>query len=600
MINKIEKKLAISENNFSKYPEKNLYLNYLFYLNFANLKDQFNEEENIVNHYSNTAEEIVFHEENCENIFKSILSEVTEEFNRFHKQNFNKKSISLILGHWLKRFIKICYDRYHLLEIAFNQYKLNKVEILNVENFNFSTKESGGIYYASINEKWNYALVSKIIHFFSLGDYEIIKDYKNNEFLDFEFEKFQKTEKKNLKIIFTKKILNSLNFLRSQKDSIVYLSYFPFLKEKSLEFTLGQLPSYWNFDYKINSNFDLNERSKIRFDIKKDGKNIENFIKSILPNALPVSFIEGFKNLLDLEKKFPSNPKLIFSCNAFDMNDLFKVYAASKQMHGTQIISGQHGSGSFLLPDSNFIPELNFSDYYLTWGKNDNKKYLPLFNFKTLSKTKITGGKNFIIYTRSLGYSLTLFDRQKENLKTIETINKLSKNLSQEILSKTKIKLHNFSHKKLHKNLNQIYKEIQFNKILGKNLIQTSKDAKISLFLYNSTGILECLVLNIPFLCFWPDTKKQINPVLLKKFEILKKAKIYFDKEDELINHINNIWDRVDNWWNDSFTQQKIELFNKDLNLKPKNDSFTKLSSFLTNIKNFDVKTKTDDIYPLW
>ena len=74
---------------------------------------------------------------------------MTEEFNRFHKQNFNKKSTSLILGHWLKRFIKICYDRYHLLVNAFNQYNLEKVEILDVENFNFSTKESGGIYYAN-------------------------------------------------------------------------------------------------------------------------------------------------------------------------------------------------------------------------------------------------------------------------------------------------------------------------------------------------------------------------------------------------------------------------------------------------------------------
>ena len=33
---------------------------------------------------------------------------------------------------WLKRFIKICYDRYHLLVNAFNQYNLEKVEILDV------------------------------------------------------------------------------------------------------------------------------------------------------------------------------------------------------------------------------------------------------------------------------------------------------------------------------------------------------------------------------------------------------------------------------------------------------------------------------------
>ena len=598
MINKQEKKLVISENNLSKNPEKNLYLNYLFYLNFANLEDNFNEKENIANHYSNTAEEIVFHEEICESIFQTILSELTDKFNEYHKKNFNKKSISIILGHWLKRFIKICYDRYNLLVFAFEQHKLDKTEILQTKNFNFSTEESGGIYYASINENWNYALVSKIIEFFSLGGYKTIPSIKNYDFLNFEFEKFQ--SKNNLKVNFTKKILNSLNFLRSKNDSVIHLSYFSFFKEKSLEFRLGQLPSYWNFIYKVKSSFDLNERNKIKFNAQKGEKNIEMFIKDILPYALPVSFIEDFNNLQNLERNFPSNPKLIFSCNAFDMNDLFKVYAAIKQMKGAQIISGQHGSGSFLLPDSNFIPELNFSDYYLTWGKNDKKRYFPLFNFKTLSKKNIKRGHNFIIYTRSLGYSLTLFDRQKENLKTIETIKKLSKHLSPEILNKTKIKLHNFSHKKLHKNLNKIYKEIQLQKIQDKDLIQTSKEAKVSLFLYNSTGILECLALNIPFVCFWPDTKKQINPLLLEKFEILKKAKIYFDREEDLVSHINKTWNRIDSWWNDPFTQQNIELFNKDLNLKPKNDSFKKFSLFLANVKNFDATTKTDDIYPLW
>ena len=83
---------------------------------------------------------------------------MTEEFNRFHKQNLTKSTFNI--RPLVKRFIKICYDRYHLLVNAFNQYNLEKVEILDVENFNFSTKESGGIYYASINENWNYALIS--------------------------------------------------------------------------------------------------------------------------------------------------------------------------------------------------------------------------------------------------------------------------------------------------------------------------------------------------------------------------------------------------------------------------------------------------------
>ena len=112
------------------------------------------------------------------------------------------------------------------------------------------------------------------------------------------------------------------------------------------------------------------------------------------------------------------------------------------------------------------------------------------------------------------------------------------------------------------------------------------------MFLYNSTGILECLALNIPFICYWPDTKKQINPLLSKKFDILKKAKIYFDKEDNLIKHINNSWNKVEEWWNDPFTQQSIDLFNKDLNFKPKNEELKKFSTFLSNIKNLILKNK--------
>lgn len=599
MNNVVEKNLAISSNNLAASSRRNLYLNYLFFLNFANLQDDFNEDENILKHYSNTAEDIVFHEEKCENIFQNLITEITNEFNKLHKKNFSKKSITLIFGHWLKRFIKICYDRYNLLVIAFSQHSLRKVEILETKRFNFSTKESGGIYYISINEYWNYALISKMINFFSFGEYEIVKDYSNSEILNFELEKFKKS-KKTFKVLFASKILNSLNLLRSKNDSIIYSSYFPFIKEKFLELKLGQLPSTWNFNYRINSCFDYEKRDKIKFDFKKNEKNIENFIKSILPYAMPISFVEDFENLLNLEKKFPKNPKFIFSCNAFDMNDLFKVYAANKKMNGTKIISGQHGSGSFLMPDSNFIPELEFSDHYLTWGKNDKKKYYALFNIKTLSQKKTKGGDNLIIYTRSLGYSLTLFDRQKENLKTIDLIRNLNQGLHPEITKKIKIKLHSFSHKKLHKNLQTIYKELNLSKITKKNFEQTSKKSKISLFLYNSTGILECLAQNIPFICFWPDTKKQINPSLLYKFEFLKKAGVYFDNEKDLITHINNTWNKVEDWWNNPSTQNNIDMFNKDLNLKPNNEDFQKFSSFLSSIKDFDPSTKTDDIYPIW
>ena len=73
-----------------------------------------NEKLNIVKHYSNSATSISYHEEKCEKIFQILIKDLALEFNSIHNIKFNDKSINIIFAHWLKRFIKICYDRYHL------------------------------------------------------------------------------------------------------------------------------------------------------------------------------------------------------------------------------------------------------------------------------------------------------------------------------------------------------------------------------------------------------------------------------------------------------------------------------------------------------
>ena len=65
-----KKNLAISKNNLSKNPNKNLYLDNSFYLNLGKISDDFNEKLNIVKHYSNSATSISYHEEKCKKYFK--------------------------------------------------------------------------------------------------------------------------------------------------------------------------------------------------------------------------------------------------------------------------------------------------------------------------------------------------------------------------------------------------------------------------------------------------------------------------------------------------------------------------------------------------
>ena len=46
-----------------------------------------------------------------------------------------------------------------------------------------------------------------------------------------------------------------------------------------------------------------------------------------------------------------------------------------------------------------------------------------------------------------------------------------------------------------------------------------------------------------------------------KFYEILKKAKVFFDDEIDLSNHINNIWHDHLSWWNTEKVQKSIKIF---------------------------------------
>ena len=79
---------------------------------------------------------------------------------------------------------------------------------------------------------------------------------------------------------------------------------------------------------------------------------------------------------------------------------------------------------------------------------------------------------------------------------------------------------------------------------------------------------LENLSLNYPTICMWDDFENNISEDFIDKYKILIEAKILFLRRADLINHINKIWDNIDEWWFDNKTQSCIEKFNKNFNIR--------------------------------
>ena len=115
-------------------------------------------------------------------------------------------------------------------------------------------------------------------------------------------------------------------------------------------------------------------------------------------------------------------------------------------------------------------------------------------------------------------------------------------------------------YKKFYKNLNIARIE---NK---KSFFELHKETKLFLFNYDSTGLLQNLLLNIPSVAYWDYTFNNINTKYIKYYNLLIDAKILFTKKEQLIEHINKNWGNIDKWWFKKDVQDKILKFNLKIN----------------------------------
>ena len=592
------KKLVISNNNKSQKNIENLYLNFQSYFDYSETSESFNRSENIVPHYVNAENHINLHLEKCEKIYNNIMPDLMMELNNFYKKDYSIKSGHLLFGFWLDRLIRICYDRFNLLKNAFHNFEIDEIQILDTKDYDFYSTISQDITKLSSEKNWNYAMISMMLEYFQLHKISYEKNIENYEYTNY----FPINTKNFFLTDLYKKICKVLKFISRNQKMVFSKTYIPLFLEKKIEIKLKQIPFIWDFSFSVNKKFDRNKRSIINLNNKKleNKKNLESFIRNFIPKCLPLSLIENYDNLLNISKKYPKNPKFIISSVEFDANDLFKIYSAEKIEQGTKIISGQHGNGSFLMPGSKYSPDFKFCDYHYTWGNKKDKSHIPFCNLNTINKTNIKNKYNkLVIYTTSHAFNHTLYDKQELNYQNVRLIQSLILTLPKKISTELLLKKHNAKHIDSHKYLEKEYEKLEIKKLTNHTFSQTLKYSKLNLYLYNSTGILDCLALNKPVIFFLKNPANLFAQNYNDKLEALKEANIFFKDIEELKEHIIRVWDDIDSWWKNDAVQNIIRIFNKDFNDSFNKKKFSNFCFTLNSLKDESID-KVDKIYPLW
>lgn len=528
-------------------------------------------------------------------IEEKIFPELCRLLNEYHGSQHDERFWNIIIGHWFKSIVQLLLNRINTLTQCFQQENINETMLYKSEYCSLASPDWSSAFVSFNSDQWNNILYGRIMSLLDNINISINYYEKNDKLISYQdlnkkiFNKklsFNRMIKKNLQLIYSQ---ISKRFVKNE-DALIINTYLPFLEEKKLEMALGQFPQIWiNNLPEINVKPDQILRKNLSSQLMFNSENeLERIIKQLIFELLPVYYLEAQKDLKKIIniQNWPKTPRFIFTSNNFYMDEVFKLWTAIKVESGSKYYIGQHGNNYFTT--KNLFPrvEEKTSDKFFTWGwTNGLSKYIPTFNFKIAGKKKL----NY----NSKGRLLLIETTQKVRFATWDSTSEHNEYFKDQMKFISKLDI--APRQKLIIRLSHLYKKRKFYDDLRwydfdktikiddgkKKLHHLIADSRLVVHSYDSTGILETLSQNIPTLAFWQNDLEHLREEVKPIYQLLIDVGIVHLSSESISSKVNQIWDKVDEWWNENDIQEARKFFCNKLSKDCKNPT-RELISLLT------------------
>lgn len=494
-----------------------------------------------------------------------LLIELTGVLNACHNTSHTPRYWNILLGHWLQRYVAVCFNRYFTIEQALLRYKIAGSTIFSSADGFLATPDSLSFIRACDDDVWNNILYARVLQHIAFKDIKLDLVYIKHKD---SFKQEQNSETVHRFSI--KQLIKAIGsyivpWLSKNSDAFIVNSYLPKLQEIKLQLSLGQCPQLWESPVLNSVSVNIEMRRALIIN-SQPHVGFQQFIRDLLPDVIPACYLEGYVDLGQQVESlpWPNKPKFIFTSNNFDTDEVFKAWTGLKVEQGVPYFTGQHGNyqaWSSLLNS----PEMVSCDKFFTWGwANENTKNIPAFVFTIANrprKSKSDGGLLLIelsatqlLYSEDRYYDFGIY--QEQQFCFVEA-------LPEKIKHKLTVRLHGAwrgmrwsDDKRWGDRMPSVHLEVGVAPI--QTLIQKSR---LVVHSYDSTGTLESLASNIPTLCFWNDGLNDLPPAAKPFYELLREAGILADSPEHAALLVGQYWDDIDGWWKSEKVQNARRTF---------------------------------------
>jgi putative transferase (TIGR04331 family) len=532
---------------------------------FKNLEDFLTaKNENHILHY-HWDDRVKFHKDyfHLDALYEKILSRFTNLLNAIHKVDNNVDYWRIIIGPWLRYCLDALFDRYECIRLAMESGEINSYNLGNYEIKDWCPKDFSSFWVYFLTDEWNEVIFSECIKYHNLS-------YSINDklFLKPKCNKNSESIKKTLKYL----LKTLLNLVGKYKRGTVFVApYTSYKKIFKLQLRLKQIPNILFTDI---PNIETSNCDKTRSFFLKDIKDsgFEGFADKLLPLLIPKSYLEDFSYIKNFVlKSLPHNPRQIFTSNAYQSDDVFKIWVAEKKLTGTKYYIGQHGGnfGSARLCQTE-VHQLKTSDKYLSWGwkssKFNNIERIPSIqlsersSIKPLRKGKILHVLNAI---PRYFYSYQSFPNAEHFLLYLNDQLDFLSHLNHENRLDLNIRLDRSSEKRSWDIFNLLSREGFFSNIdpNKEQFLQLLQKSKLCVSTTNTTVFIETLSLNFPTVIFWNSNHSELRDEAIHFFKLLENAEILFHCPMQAAKKVNSISNKIDAWWFSEKVQTARKIF---------------------------------------
>ena len=376
-------------------------------------------------------------------------------------------------------------------------------------------------------------------------------------------------------IIFDTKQTNFLNYLKlSKKLKIFPITSYNFFKR--LEKKINISSETENIKKKLIINLE-----------KKFNDKFEKFCLSQIVEEFPEVLLGSFNFTRELIKKIVNEKKKIIVSNSdIFLSDVYRIWVATMCSKNSKLVINTHGG---------FIPEKyvnyniqKFANKHITWHSlnlNDNEIQLTPLKLLGLKKRKIDKK-----YLSIIDIELSRYQFRMNAIPTPSEI-QLEYNILYNFIKNLEPKIKNKIKYRVMQNFGWNFKK-KFEKKFGKNKIDNSKNlnelisySKILLHKYPSTPFTESIYLDTPSVLLYRKDSWRFNPAYDYMIKKLENSKILFYDPLKLSEHLNDIWENVDNWWNSKEVQKTLDDIKNNIIKSNKNWS-SEYQNFFDKLKN--------------